>query len=136
MGTRHVVITEDELRLIRQLYEGVMSEASHGLLFKEGSIIGVGMAEVASKDGEYFAACARILTDRSWVRKVEFGKDTITVEGSVEVDRAERPTCHRLRGILRKLFEKRLAKKVYCREVECASTGKPRCIFRIEPMES
>ena len=53
------------------------------------------------------------------------------VKGSIEASRGDQPTCHRLRGILRKLYEVYMDKKIYCQEVECESTGKDRCVFKI-----
>lgn len=132
MSSRHVMISQEELRDIRELYEGVMSQASHGLFFKEGCIIGIGIASLASRDrAVYFETCGKLLKERNWVREVEFGPDTVTVRGSIEVSKSDRPTCHRLRGILRKLYEVHGGKNVYCQEVECESTGKEACVFKI-----
>ena len=132
MSERHVMISQEELRDIRELYEGVMSHASHGLFFKEGCIIGIGIASIAMRDrASFFDTCGRLLRERSWVKEVSFGPDTVTVRGSIEASKSDRPTCHRLRGILRKLFEVHEGRKVYCQEVECESTGKGACVFRI-----
>ncbi len=132
MPDRHVMISQEELKEIRELYEGVMSHASHGLFFKEGSIIGIGIASIANRDREsYFETCRRVLMEKSWVKDMTFDKDTVIVKGSIEASRGDQPTCHRLRGILRKLYEVYMDKKIYCQEVECESTGKDRCVFKI-----
>lgn len=141
MSKRYVTISQDELRNIRELYEGVMSQASHGLFFKEGSIIGIGIASIANRNREsYFETCRRILIEKNWVKDVEFKVDDdehiIITMGSIEVSKNDTPTCHRLRGILRKIYEVYLDKKVYCREIECESTGSDKCVFKVETSQS
>ena len=132
MTDRHVMISQEELKDIRELYEGVMSNASHGLFFKEGSIIGIGIASIASRDrATYFETCRRVLREKNWVKEADFGTDTVVVQGSIEASRGESPTCHRLRGILRKIYEVYMDKKIYCQETECESTGRDRCQFKI-----
>jgi predicted hydrocarbon binding protein len=132
MTDRHVVISQTELKEIRELYEGVMSSASHGLFFKEGSIIGIGVASIANREREtYFDTCGRVLVDKNWVKEIHFGPDTVTATGSIEAFRGDSPTCHRLRGIIRKIYEVYMDKKVYCQETECESTGREKCQFKI-----
>jgi len=132
MPGRHVMISQEELQDIRELYEGVMSSASHGLFFKEGSIIGIGIASIANRDRKsYFETCQRVLKDKNWVKGIEFGEDIITVQGSIEASRGEQPTCHRLRGIIRKIYEVYLDKKIYCQETECEGVGNGHCTFKI-----
>jgi predicted hydrocarbon binding protein len=132
MTDRHVMISQEELKSIRELYEGVMSNASHGLFFKEGSIIGIGIAGIAGRDkATYFETCRRVLVEKHWVKDVQFGADTVTVSGSIEASPGDAPTCHRLRGILRKIYEVYMDKRVYCQETECESTGKDKCQFKI-----
>ena len=132
MPGRHVMISQEELKDIRELYEGVMSNASHGLFFKEGSIIGIGIASIANRDREsYFETCQRVLKDKNWVKGIAFQEDTATVQGSIEALHGEQPTCHRLRGIIRKIYEVYLDKKIYCQETECESVGNDHCTFKI-----
>jgi predicted hydrocarbon binding protein len=132
MTDRHVMISQEELKDIRELYEGVMSHASHGLFFKEGSIIGIGIASIANREREtYFETCRRVLRDKNWVKDVEFGPDTVTATGSIEATRGDSPTCHRLRGIIRKIYEVYMDKRIYCQETECESTGREKCQFKI-----
>jgi predicted hydrocarbon binding protein len=130
---RWVRVSQVELAKIRELYEGVMSHACHGLFFREGAVLGVDLAEEASHSGgEYFIAAGNILKERGWVEGIEFTEDFVTVSGSVEVSQSDIPTCHRLRGILRSIYEKRRGVRVKCTEEECMSTGKPRCRFHVE----
>jgi len=132
MSGRHVMISQEELKDIRELYEGVMSNASHGLFFKEGSIIGIGIASIANRDRKtYFDTCQRVLRDKNWVKEIEFHDDTVTVQGSIEASSGDQPTCHRLRGIIRKIYEVYMDKKIYCQETECESIGSGRCTFKI-----
>lgn len=130
------MISQDELKNIRELYEGVMSNASHGLFFKEGSIIGIGIASVAQQKGEedYFDTCKSLLIEKNWVKDIKFGEERVEVVGSIEATsgtRSGQKTCHRLRGIIRKLYETYLNQKVYCKETECASAGSDKCVFEI-----
>ncbi len=132
MSGRHVMISQEELKDIRELYEGVMSNASHGLFFKEGSIIGIGIASIANRDRKtYFETCQRVLKDKNWVKGIEFHDDTVTVQGSIEASHSDKPTCHRLRGIIRKIYEVYLDKKIYCQETECESIQSGHCTFKI-----
>ena len=136
---RHVQISQDDLKNIRELYEGVMSNASHGLFFKEGSIIGVGIASRALEDRPtYFETCKRLLVEKDWVRDISFGDKQVMVQGSIEStpeNDGKQKTCHRLRGIIRKIYETYLNQKVYCKETECASIGSSRCVFEIGTMD-
>jgi len=65
------------------------------------------------------------------VKDIAFDQDTVSATGSIEASRGESPTCHRLRGIIRKIYEVYMERKVYCQEVECESTGRERCQFKI-----
>jgi len=135
---RHVMISQEELKNIRELYEGVMSNASHGLFFKEGSIIGIGIVSMALKDRTtYFETCRDLLIERNWVKDVQFTDNKVTVTGSIEgmEGTSKGPTCHRLRGIIRKIYETYRDQKVYCKEIECVSTGKNGCVFEIGSMD-
>jgi predicted hydrocarbon binding protein len=132
---RYVKIDEAELRQIKELYEGVMSHACHGLFFKEGSVIGVDMAEEALKDrSKFFERAGAILKERGWVESISFSDAEAVARGSIEVAPSDIPTCHRLRGILREFYERFKGGRVKCTEEMCASTGQPECRFRIEEM--
>ncbi len=132
---RSVQIDQAELRQIKELYEGVMSHACHGLFFKEGSVIGSGMAEEALKErSKYFERVGHLLKERGWVESISFSDPEVVVRGSIEVAASDIPTCHRLRGMLREFYERFKGGRVKCTEEMCASTGHPECRFRIEDL--
>jgi len=132
---RSVKFDQAELRQIKELYEGVMSHACHGLFFKEGSVIGSAMAEEALKDkAHYFDRVAHLLKERGWVEEISFTDREVVAKGSIEVAPSDIPTCHRLRGMLREFYERFKGGRVKCTEEMCASTGHPDCRFRIEEM--
>ena len=57
---RYVKLNQSELHRVKELYEGVMSHACHGLFFKEGSVLGADMADEALKDrAKYFVRRGR-----------------------------------------------------------------------------
>ncbi len=133
MPVRQLKIDQGEIRQIKELYEGVMSHACHGLFFKEGSVIGGNMAEEALKDrAHYFERAAKILADRGWVERIEFTDHEAVAHGSIEVTPSDIATCHRLRGILREFYERFKGERVKCTEEACASTGQKECRFRVE----
>ncbi len=135
MQVRQLKIDQGELRQIKELYEGVMSHACHGLFFKEGSVIGGNMAEEALQDREhYFDRAARILADRGWVEEIHFSDHEAVAKGSIEVTPSDIATCHRLRGILREFYERFKGERVKCTEEACASTGQKECRFRVEDL--
>lgn len=128
-----VRISKDDIQRIRTLYEGVMANACHGLFFREGIILGREISDQAIVDKErYFGKAAELLKEYGWVESIEFGTEKATVKGSIEVGKADVPTCHRLRGILRELYERKSSTHLNCLEEECASNGKDACLFRIE----
>jgi predicted hydrocarbon binding protein len=133
MSLRYVKIDQVELRQIKELYEGVMSHACHGLFFKEGSVIGTDMAEEALKErARFFDRAAHILVERGWVEEIHFTDQEVVAKGSIEVSPSDIPTCHRLRGILREFYERFKGGRVKCTEEACASTGPKECRFRVE----
>ena len=133
MAGRFVKIDQTELRQIKDLYEGVMSHACHGLFFKEGSVMGTTMAEDALKDRpHFFERAAKILVERGWVEEIRFSEHEAVARGSIEVAPSDIPTCHRLRGMLREFYERFKGGRVRCTEEACASTGQRECRFRVE----
>ena len=133
MSLRYVKIDQAELRQIKELYEGVMSHACHGLFFKEGSVIGTDMAEEALKDrAHFFDRVAHILEERGWVEEIRFTEHEVVAKGSIEVSPSDIATCHRLRGILREFYERFKGGRVKCTEESCASTGQRECRFHVE----
>lgn len=133
---RYVKISQKELKNVAKLYESVMSNACHGLFFREGSAFGVEIAALAVKDRDkFFEIAGSELKERGWVEEVKFDGKTITAKGSIEASKAEEPTCHRLRGILRHLYEVYDNEKIYCSEQKCVSVGDKVCVFNIEPID-
>jgi len=133
MSLRYVKIDQGELRQIKELYEGVMSHACHGLFFKEGSVIGTDMAEEALKDrAHFFERASHILVERGWVEEIRFSEHEVVAKGSIEVSPSDIPTCHRLRGILREFYERFKGGRVKCTEEACTSTGQKECRFHVE----
>jgi predicted hydrocarbon binding protein len=130
---RFVKISQPELDALRQLYESIMSYASHGLFYHEGMSLGLGMSQEAQAAGDYWENCRQILQDRGWVEDVRFEKSRVLARGSVEASKgAGAATCHRLRGILAKLYEAQTRKKVKFSEGQCSSAGASECVFQME----
>ena len=130
---RYVKLNQAELHKIKDLYEGVMSHACHGLFFKEGSVVAADMVEEALKDrGRFYARAAEILKERGWIEEITFREKEVIAKGSIEVSPSDIPTCHRLRGILREFHERFKGSRVQCTEDVCASLGQAECRFRIE----
>ena len=134
---RFVRLSQPELEKIRKLYESVMSQASHGLFYREGSVLGKIIVDMASEDKENFLGTAsRLIKGRGWVEDIAFQKDTVIAKGSIEVvESAPEPTCHRLRGIIHAVAETAYDKKLICMEVLCKSTGHAYCEFNLGEME-
>ena len=121
---------------MRKLYESVMSNACNGLFFSEGRVFGEEIADSAEEDREnFFEVAKKELIERGWIEDISFDGDTITVKGSIEVLNGDQPTCHRLRGIIRHLFEVYRNERGYCVEKKCESLGDDNCVFLIEPMK-
>jgi len=132
---KFVKLSQSEFEEIRKLYEGVMSQACYGLFFREGMILGEEMAKIAMQEQEkYFEICANLLRARGWVDNIIFQESTAVAEGSIEASQADGPTCHRLRGIVRKVYEANTHRKLHCEEIECVSKGDKHCVFKVEPL--
>jgi predicted hydrocarbon binding protein len=132
---KFVKLSQSEFEEIRKLYEGVMSQACYGLFFREGMILGEEMAKIAMQEQEkYFEVCANLLRARGWVDNIIFQESTAVAEGSIEASQADGPTCHRLRGIVRKVYEANTHRKLHCEEIECVSKGDKHCVFKVEPL--
>ena len=130
---KFVKLSQTEFEQIRKLYEGVMSQACYGLFFREGMILGEEMARIASQEPEkYYEICANLLRARGWVDNIVFQESTAVAEGSIESGEAEGPTCHRLRGIIRKIYEAQAHRRLHCDEIECVSKGDKHCVFKVE----
>jgi predicted hydrocarbon binding protein len=133
---KFVKYSQSEFEEIRRLYEGVMAQACHGLFFREGMILGEEISKIALQEPEkYFEICANLLRAKGWVDNIVFQETSAVVEGSFEVSGSSgETTCHRLRGMIRKMYEGQLRKRVHCEEIECSSRGDKQCIFKIEPL--
>ncbi len=132
---RYVKLNQEELHKIKELYEGVMSHACHGLFFKEGSVVGADMATEAVKDrAKFHERAAQVLKERGWIEEITFKDGEVLVKGSIEVTPSDIPTCHRLRGILREFYERFKGSRVKCTEEACVSAGEPLCRFKIEDL--
>jgi predicted hydrocarbon binding protein len=133
---RYAKISKREFIKIRSLYESVMSNACNGLFFSEGRVFGEEIAEMAEEDRDnFFDVAKKELIERGWIEEISFDGDTITVKGSIEAINGEQATCHRLRGILRHLFEVYRNERGYCLEKKCESVGDENCVFLIESMK-
>ena len=131
---KFVKFSQAEFEEIRKLYEGVMAQACHGLFFREGMILGDEISKIAMQEPDkYFEICANLLRAKGWVDNIVFQETSAAVEGSFEVtNSSDEATCHRLRGMIRKMYEGQLRKRVHCEEIECTSRGDSRCVFKIE----
>ncbi len=133
---KFVKISQTEMGNIRTLYEGVMASASHGLFYREGILTGSEIVRIArDEDGDLLETATRLLVARGWAEKVEFNEDGIVVHGSIEAGTASTPTCHRLRGVFKRLYEAAEHKKVLCEEEDCESLGSNSCVFKITNLE-
>jgi predicted hydrocarbon binding protein len=131
--SRFVKYRRGDIAAIRKLEESVMHDAAYGLLFRTGNAIGSRVARNARPyKQQYFEAARRILVDEGWVKDIQFQDDTITVQGSIETDKAvQKITCHMLRGIIAKVYEGYFGKLMNCSETECESAAKPKCQFKV-----
>lgn len=127
---RYVKISKQELQRALALYESVMSQASHGLLFREGVIFGDELAKVASAEGgNYFPTVEKLLVGRGWADEAKLEKERATFKGSMESSFSL--GCHRLRGIVKATYEANLGAKLDVEEIECESKAGKNCVFKI-----
>jgi len=126
---RHIKLRKDELVEIKNLYETVMTFASHGMFYRTGRIVGNSLVKNA---GTELTRVRDAMIKEGWATDINFDGDVITVTGSIEASSSDAPTCHMLRGVLAKLFEERTGKDVYCHERKCVSKGDESCVFVID----
>lgn len=132
---RLVKISQEELASVRRLYESVMSYACHGLFFREGMALADEIMKSFPSSIDPLVAGRGVIVERGWAEDVLFTDKGARVRGSIEVTPgSEMETCHRLRGILSKILEAKLKRRVRLQEVECVSSGARECAF--EPEES
>jgi predicted hydrocarbon binding protein len=130
---RAIKYTKEELMEIKKLYESLMTVASHGLFFRTGQIMGARISKMALKDKQnYFERVGKLIVEEDWAKEVKFTPNNVVVKGSIEVAHGKGHTCHMLRGVIAKIYEEKLGKKVYCHEVECESAGDEKCKFEID----
>ena len=133
---RFVKVSQIEITKIRNLYEGVMSYASHGLFYREGLYLGEEMSKIAEKTpDEFIHVISNVLVGRGWVDSIDFENDRIIVKGCIEItedDGSGLETCHRMRGILSKILEIFMQQKIKIIEIECQSLGSEHCVFKIK----
>ena len=116
-----------------KLYENVMSSACHGLFYREGETLAEHLAELCVGPDDMLEYARKILVARGWVEDMVLKEHEVRVKGSIEVTQgSETKTCHRLRGILSRLYEKRYNEPVRFFEAECCSNGSSECIFKTE----
>ncbi len=134
---RFVRISQRELEKIRQLYESVMSHASHGLFYREGETLGKEIADIAAAEPQTFLeTSARLIKGRGWVDEMKFDGTRVTVKGSFEYSKdAKEATCHRLRGMIHIIMERHTGKKLLCLEDKCLSLGDAQCEFTLRELE-
>jgi predicted hydrocarbon binding protein len=126
---RHIKLRKDELVEIKNLYETVMTFASHGMFYRTGRIVGNSLVKNA---GTELTRVRDAMIKEGWATGINFDGDVITVTDSIEASSSDAPTCHMLRGVLAKLFEERTGKDVYCHERKCVSKGDESCVFVID----
>ena len=126
-----IKLSKEELIRIKEVYKSIMSYAAIGLFFRSGEIIG----DIMSKDvprEHYFEELAKKLVEKGWVGEIEFSEDSVKVKDSAEVYESTAPTCHMLRGIIRKIYERYYETIVNVDEVKCESMGDPYCLFTVK----
>lgn len=130
---RFLKLSQAEVDSIRRLHESVMSYASAGLFVREGAAIADEIASEAQVGEDLLESARRVLVARGWVEDISFSETDVRVLGSIEAaDGAGTETCHRLRGIVGRLWELTKHGKARWAEVECASRGARGCVFRRE----
>ena len=133
---RDVHFYDQELREIKDFFMSMVGKSSHGIFYSIGQIIGRNIAKEAMHDKEnYFEIARQKIKERNFADDVQFGDDTIIVFGSTEVTEGSgHVSCDILRGILLVVYEFNQDdnSRLYCEEIECASSGSDRCVFKIE----
>ncbi len=130
---KFVKISQKELKEMAKFYEGVMATAYEGLFYREGKVIGKGIIEVLDADDGFMNRAEKLVQARGWVTDLSLEDEKAYADGSVEVDdTSATKTCHRLRGIISSVYEKKTGKMVDVKETGCQSLGSERCEFEIE----
>ncbi len=127
-----VKLSKEELQKTKDVYREIMSYAAIGLFSKNGEAIGEFIVKDVPLDKDYFKTVGERLKERGWVKEVVFSEKEVRTKGSIEVHQSNAPTCHILRGIVRKIYEHYNKTIVTVEEVACESKGDEYCIFRIK----
>lgn len=151
---RSVRIPESAIKEMHEMYDTIFAKVAEQVLFKNGYIVGkrivklIGKSatvasgdermatmpsneDVARRKKEFFSAVEKILKDENWVKKIEFREEEIVVYGSIEISENPKISCYLLRGILARIFEAYIGERIICKEVQCESINKQKCVFKI-----
>lgn len=121
-----------ELIQTKELYESIIGMAARGLFYRTGQIMGKRIANEANQErNRYFEKASELLKKEGWVEDIELKANEIVVKGAIETKKSSSNTCDMLRGVLSTLYEEYQGKRVFCREIECESTGSENCVFRV-----
>lgn len=130
---RGVRLTAEEVVATRELLEGVMTIAAHGILYRVGQIIGDRVvADARTRAGDFRQSAIAVLAKENWIAAARVFPQKVLVYGSVEVREAPGPTCHILRGILQKVMLADAAGPGLVREEKCQSAGAESCEFVVQ----
>jgi len=132
--SERVLIEKDELIEFRHMLRKMLSQATYGILYRQGWIIGKNITKNIDVDENYFDKVAEILKERGWVESIELGGEEVVVKGSIEAqsDGSGENMCHMLRGILASIYQKVNAREVNVIELLCAANGGDKCVFFID----
>ncbi len=130
---RFVKLSREEFGRSARLYEGVMAQACQGLYFREGQIIGDELANLAEREGDdYFQTLEKLLVGRGWVDEAKLEPRRATFRGSMEASVGVLDGCHKLRGIVKAIYERKSGRKLTIVEIECEARGGKACVFSLE----
>ena len=130
---RFVKISREEMGRSAKLYEGVMAQACQGLYFREGQIIGEELSKLAARDGDdFFTVVGKLVVGRGWADEAKFDQRRATFKGSIEASAGVAEGCHRLRGIVKAIYEAKVNRNLTIVEEECEGQGGKNCVFAIE----
>ncbi|OGS49693.1 MAG: hypothetical protein A3K65_05075 [Euryarchaeota archaeon RBG_16_68_12] len=130
---RFVKLSQPEFVSVRKLYESVMSYACHGLFLREGIALADEIAREVEHGEDVLPAARKALIARGWVEDIQFAGGGARVRGSIEASPGgDSETCHRLRGIVSRLYEIATKERVRLTEMECVSMGAKECVFSLE----
>jgi len=130
---KFVKISQKELKGMAKFYEGVMATAYEGLFYREGKVIGKGIIEVLDVNEDFMDRAEKLVKARGWVESLALSEDSAVSEGGIEVNEdSSTKTCHRLRGIISTIYEKKTGNMVDVKETACQSLGDDKCEFEVE----